>query len=354
VPRNGSGVYTKPVGSTAVSGTTIEATKYNATIDDLVADANSARPIVAGGTGGTSKSSAQSALGIVPFDGPITLNETQIAQVFANLQMTASDPEWTGLVSASLPSRIGYAQMANPSSSLNDVLETGTYRLQHGMTGGPVGVNVDYSILTVGRYIDTLYQSVVIYSTGQEWTRGGELSGAVWIFSPWVNAKAGGDADYLKLSGGALSGAIGVAAPGNGSVRLDGGSASAPGYISFHTSDGVWRGFIGWQYGETSIGIVGENGWNYNFSDVPTVTSYPIIHSGSLASYLAALPLDAVGTHAFCSCSTGPHSAGALVAGSVLTYADTATGLSGTPTGTWRVMGYLGSAPRKTLFQKVA
>jgi len=49
--RNGSGIYTKPAGTTAVSGADIESAKYNSTIDDLVEDANIARPIVAGGTG---------------------------------------------------------------------------------------------------------------------------------------------------------------------------------------------------------------------------------------------------------------------------------------------------------------
>ncbi|MEW9535716.1 hypothetical protein MRBLRC7O_000926 [Agrobacterium radiobacter] len=45
-------MYSKPAGTTAVPNTTIESAKYNQTIDDLVADANAARPITAGGTGG--------------------------------------------------------------------------------------------------------------------------------------------------------------------------------------------------------------------------------------------------------------------------------------------------------------
>jgi len=52
MPRNGSGVYSKPAGTTAIADTLIESAKYNQTIDDLVADANEARPITAGGTGG--------------------------------------------------------------------------------------------------------------------------------------------------------------------------------------------------------------------------------------------------------------------------------------------------------------
>ena len=64
MPRNGSGVYSKPAGTTAVPDTTIESAKYNSTIDDLVQDANTARPITAGGTGATSAASARTNLAV--------------------------------------------------------------------------------------------------------------------------------------------------------------------------------------------------------------------------------------------------------------------------------------------------
>jgi hypothetical protein len=53
MPRDGSGVYSKPAGTTASPNTTIESAKYNAFGDDLVTDLNAARPITAGGTGET-------------------------------------------------------------------------------------------------------------------------------------------------------------------------------------------------------------------------------------------------------------------------------------------------------------
>lgn len=64
MPRNGSGVYSKLAGTTAVPNTTIESAKYNSTIDDIAADLNLARPIVAGGTGATSVSAAQANLSV--------------------------------------------------------------------------------------------------------------------------------------------------------------------------------------------------------------------------------------------------------------------------------------------------
>lgn len=64
MPRDGSGVYSKPVGTTAVPNTTIESAKYNSVIDDLVTDANTARPVVAGGTGATTAEGARTNLGL--------------------------------------------------------------------------------------------------------------------------------------------------------------------------------------------------------------------------------------------------------------------------------------------------
>lgn len=64
MPRNGSGVASKPAGTTAVPNTQIESSKYNSTIDDIYALLNDALPIVAGGTGATSAASARTNLGV--------------------------------------------------------------------------------------------------------------------------------------------------------------------------------------------------------------------------------------------------------------------------------------------------
>ena len=62
--RNGSGVYALPDGYEAVTGETILATQHNTPLEDLAADANTARPIVAGGTGATTAAGARTALGV--------------------------------------------------------------------------------------------------------------------------------------------------------------------------------------------------------------------------------------------------------------------------------------------------
>lgn len=64
MPRDGSNIYSKAAGTTAVAGTTIESAKFNAVVDDIAADLNLPRPIVAGGTGASSASAARTALGL--------------------------------------------------------------------------------------------------------------------------------------------------------------------------------------------------------------------------------------------------------------------------------------------------
>jgi hypothetical protein len=71
LPRNGGGIYSKGSPS-VVTGTTIQSAAYNTTIDDLVTDANAARPISAGGTGAANAANARTNLGISATNTPFT------------------------------------------------------------------------------------------------------------------------------------------------------------------------------------------------------------------------------------------------------------------------------------------
>jgi hypothetical protein len=62
MPRDGSGVYTQPY-PVVVAGTTIASAVFNGNTSDVAQDLNTARPIVAGGTGATSASAARTNLG---------------------------------------------------------------------------------------------------------------------------------------------------------------------------------------------------------------------------------------------------------------------------------------------------
>jgi len=58
MPRNQQGVYGVPLGTKATTNTLIKSDAYNSFIDDLVTDANAARPLTAGGTGASNASDA--------------------------------------------------------------------------------------------------------------------------------------------------------------------------------------------------------------------------------------------------------------------------------------------------------
>lgn len=62
--RNGSGVYSLPVGYLATTGATATAAQHNTPLEDLETDMNTARPVVAGGTGATNASAARDNLGV--------------------------------------------------------------------------------------------------------------------------------------------------------------------------------------------------------------------------------------------------------------------------------------------------
>ena len=63
MPRDGSGIYTKPF-SDVVTGTTIESAVHNGTVSDVETDLNWPRPIIAGGTGANNATAARDNLDV--------------------------------------------------------------------------------------------------------------------------------------------------------------------------------------------------------------------------------------------------------------------------------------------------
>ena len=65
MPRDGSNVFSRPAGTAAgPAGATISSANFNTLMADFEADANLARPIVAGGTGATTAANARANLGL--------------------------------------------------------------------------------------------------------------------------------------------------------------------------------------------------------------------------------------------------------------------------------------------------
>ena len=88
--RNGSGIYSIPPGSAAVDDTIIDPVAFNTLISDLETDANTARPIVAGGTGATTAAAARTNLGATAV-GASVFTAADAAAARANLGIPPDD-----------------------------------------------------------------------------------------------------------------------------------------------------------------------------------------------------------------------------------------------------------------------
>ena len=79
MPLNGSDVASKPAGTTAVTGTTIESAKYNSAIDDIYSIFNTVRTIATGHTGASTVAGVISNLGLASGIGLVSKKGADIA-----------------------------------------------------------------------------------------------------------------------------------------------------------------------------------------------------------------------------------------------------------------------------------
>jgi len=91
MPRDGSGIYTRPPGTNAVPDTTIESSKYNGNVADVETDLNAPRPIIAGGTGANNAVDAANNLGVVTGKGTQTFTEAEKAVARNNIAAAPFD-----------------------------------------------------------------------------------------------------------------------------------------------------------------------------------------------------------------------------------------------------------------------
>lgn len=185
MPRNGSGVYSVPAGTTATPNTPIESAKYNAFVADLTNDLNLARPIVAGGTGATTKSGAQQALDLEPGVDIQAYNATLAALaaltlaadklIYATGANTLAAADLTsfartllaGVDAAAMRTTLGLGDMSTKDDvAISDINTTGTPSGNTILYGDGVWRQVgrlSYSTVTGSRAINTTYTN----STGR-------------------------------------------------------------------------------------------------------------------------------------------------------------------------------------------
>lgn len=94
----------------------------------------------------------------------------------------------------------------------------------------------------------------------------------------------------MPRAGGIFSGAISAtnvesrtgAAGANGYSSLVAGSVDRPGYVEFRMKDGTRAGYVGWSDGAKKLSIQGENGFTFDFGQVPTIGGKPVYFADNL------------------------------------------------------------------------
>jgi Chaperone of endosialidase len=214
MPRDGSGIYTKPFPD-VVEGTTIESAVHNGTVADVEYDLNAPRPIVAGGTGASDARNAMINLGgELAAQGPVTNYDT-----FPFLN--------------------------------------GSFFSNPGATAAPDGVSYFLGTCVTTTSLITLEARAMTATSGPPKTKYVRVKdGATW--SAWVAQPADPDAIYVNVAGDTMTGALTVTGILSGVVGIFAGTGGSTGTYYF---------------GSTGTKLLQYDGANFTFTGGPLMVA---------------------------------------------------------------------------------
>ena len=198
MPRDGSGIFTKPFPD-VVAGTTVESAVHNGIVADFTTDANAPRPIIAGGTGAANAKTARNNL------------DAEVASVV----VTNYD---------------------------SHVWESGSFYSAPGATGAPNPTEwfVGNSVWVTESSNDVVLRAYSV-ATGLGYLR--IKSGGSW--GAWTNEQTASDTRYVNITGDSMGGHLHINANDAALYLEAGAGGNGPQIIATKDVGTVWQMCLG-------------------------------------------------------------------------------------------------------------
>jgi len=314
MPRVGD-IYAKPAGSAFTPNTVAESAKVNAAFDDLVQDANTARPIVAGGTGANTALGANDKLNTTSTDiaSASTVNLASATGVVVNITGTTTITSLGTVASGALRTLVfgGILTLTHNATSLilpgaSNITTAAGDVAQFRSKGSGNWVCVGYSRASGQLVVNALTNPTI---TGGSWTGGTDLAiadggtGASTASAAFTNLK--------QAASDTATGVVELATAAEVATGTD--TARVPSVATMKSHPGVttaWVNFNGTgtvairdSYNVSSITDNGTGDYTINFASALTNTNYcpvfgqisngasgPIVNTGVAAANLTSAP----------------------------------------------------------------